>query len=148
METQDNEKQANIEANYAVSKAYGKIIREVKELLGLFPTEEFRTIVECSRTDGKYELYSPLIYISTYKSHGRRCISFAKRPSIAEVGRHLDSILVRSIYKHTACEVTDVNIEDRLEEFSYDYTEFVTNLRLNKDHNNNRKTIIPQKQGV
>jgi hypothetical protein len=121
MEPTNKQDQDVKNANTAVQKAYEAIIKEVKQMLVLFPTEELRTYVERVGTvNDSHSFYSPMIYIGVGEYFGKRMLSFAKNFKVKpHIGNTLDTAIVRCIYKHTGVSVSKINIEDRLEEYTY-----------------------------
>ena len=121
METIHKNDQDVKNANLAVEKAYEAIIKDVKQLLTVFPTEELRTYVEREGTDNtSRSFYSPMIYIGVGEYFGKHMLSFAKNFKVKpHIGITLDTAIIRCIYKHTSVAVTKINIEDRLEEYTY-----------------------------
>jgi hypothetical protein len=129
--------------NEAVEKAYLAIIRDIKQALALFPTEELRTYVERdSLTNDSHSFYCPMVYISVAEYFGKRLISYAKNMRVKpHIGNHLDTLLIRIIYKHTSLDATKVNIEDRLEEYGYNASKFEDSLKHSLTLDNYKKNI-------
>lgn len=148
METPSKQDQSIKNANQAVEKAYQAIIKQVKQILADCPTEELRTYVErTGKTSESYSFYSPMVYISVGEYFGKRMISFAKNFKVKpHIGNYMDTLIVRSIYKLTSVEATKTNIEDRLEEYTYNGTKFQDALKYTETLENYKKDIIHPKQ--
>jgi hypothetical protein len=150
METPSKQDQSVKNANQAVVKAYQAIIKEVKQILAACPTEELRTYVErTGKTSESYSLYSPMVYISVAEYYGKAMISYAKNFKVKpHIGNHLDTLIVRSIYKLTSVEATKTNIEDRLEEYTYHYSKYDDALKYTETLDNYKKDIVHPKQAA
>ena len=148
MDTLTKQDQSIKNANQAVEKAYQSIIKEVKQALAVFPTEELRTYVERKGTNNDSQsFYCPMAYISVAENFGKRMISFAKNfRAKPHIGVTLDSIIPRIIYKHTGIDVTKINIEDRLEEYTYQYVKYDDALKHATTLENYKKGIVQPKQ--
>lgn len=148
METPNKQDQSIKNANEAVEKAYQAIIKEVKQVLSIFPTEELRTYVERKGTNNdSFSFYCPMAYISVAENFGKRTISFAKNfKAKPHIGPVLDSVIPRIIYKHTGVNATKINIEDRLEEYTYQYSKFDDALKYTATLENYKKHIVHSKQ--
>jgi hypothetical protein len=101
-----------------------RLIRpSLKKLRNCLPysTEQLRTYIEREGTNNdSHSFYSPMVYIGVAEYFGKRMISFAKNFKVKpHIGNALDTAIVRCIYKHTSVEVTKLNVEDRLEEYTY-----------------------------
>lgn len=143
MSTQNKHDQSVSNANEAVEKAYHAIIKEVKQHLTLFPTEELRTFVERTGHLNAYSFYSPMVYISVADYYGKRMISYAKNFKVKpHIGNHLDTLISRTIYKLTSAEITKTNIEDRLEEYTYHSSKFQDSLKYSETIDNYKRDII------
>lgn len=141
METKDQ----NIRtANQAVEKAYQAIIKEVKQTLAKLPTEELRTFIERAGTnDSSRSFYCPLVYISVTEYFGKAIIAYAKNfKAKPHIGVHLDTIIIRSIYKITSVDVTKTFIEDRLEEYIYQPSKYEDAIRHSTTLTNYKKEIV------
>ncbi|RVU01275.1 hypothetical protein EOD41_04725 [Mucilaginibacter limnophilus] len=142
MQTTDKHKPSIEDANLAVSSAYEVIIAEVKALLPQFPSEQLRTYVE-RIDDSTSTFFSPMVLISVGNLIDERIISFAKNPEIKSyVGLYLDTAITRCIYKHTGIQATEINIEDRLEEYTYQYSKFEDALKHTTTLDNYKKDIV------
>ncbi len=137
-------------ANEAVEKAYHAIIKEVKQILAACPTEELRTYVErTGKTSDSHSFYSPLGYISMAEYYGKRMISFAKNFKVKpHIGNYLDTLITRSIYELTSVEATKVDIEDRIEEYTYHYSKYDDALKYTETLDNYKKDIVHPKQAA
>ncbi len=144
METPNKQDQSIKNANQAVEKAYQAIIKEVKQALSHFPTEELRTYVERKGTNNDSQsFYCPMAYISVAENFGKRVISFAKNfRAKPHIGVQLDTVIPRIIYKHTNADATKINIEDRLEEYTYQYSKFEDALKHTTTLDNYKKDIV------
>jgi len=136
---------AVIAKNEAVMAAYNAIIKEVKELIPQYPTEQLRTYVERTVGGCTNVFLSPIVAISTDDLFGERVISFAKNFEIkSHVGFQLDTALIRCIYKHTNAHPNQINIEDRLEEYIYEWSVYEKSLNACKVNNEFKKTILEE----
>ena len=107
----------------AVQKAYWQIISETIELLKTLPTPQLRTHIEVPEEGSVHNFISTCIRISL--SDDLELISYAKHFECRDyIGFHAYSELSRIIYRNTMRENSSVFIEDCLEEFCYDYTDF------------------------
>ncbi|WP_345954762.1 hypothetical protein [Mucilaginibacter sp. PAMB04168] len=150
METPSKQDQAIKTANEAVEKAYQAIIKQVKQILADCPTEELRTYVErTGKTNESHSFYSPMVYISVGEYFGKRMISYAKNFKVKpHIGNHLDTLIVRSIYRLTSVEATKTNIEDRLEEYTYHYSKYDDALKYTETLDNYKKDIVHPEQAA
>ncbi|MGY3215300.1 hypothetical protein [Mucilaginibacter sp. HD30] len=149
METQNKQDQQIKNGNQAVEKAYQAIIKEVKTVLASFPTEELRTYVERKGTNNDSQsFYCPMAYISVAENFGKRVISFAKNAKAKpHIGPILDTVIPRIIYKQTAVESSKINIEDRVEEYTYQYSKFDDALKYAASLENYKKhTVHPMQE--
>lgn len=105
--------------NEAVKKAFFAILSEIKQLIPLYSSEYLRTYLEVDYSStgysNNYGFYSPLIHLR-FEGHTGECsIYYAKNFNFKQqVGNFLDTVLTRTIFKHTAASLTEVNIEDSL----------------------------------
>ncbi len=105
--------------NEAVKKAFFAILSEIKQLIPLYSSEYLRTYLEVDYSStgysNNYGFYSPLIHLR-FEGHTGECsIYYAKNFNFKQqVGNYLDTVLTRSIFKHTSASTTEVNIEDTL----------------------------------
>ena len=84
-----------------------------------------------------------MAYISVAENFGKRVISFAKNPKAKpHIGPVLDTVIPRIIYKLTAVELSKINIEDRLEEYTYQYSKFDDALKYAASLENYKKYIV------
>lgn len=108
----------------AVEKAYYQIIKETVELLKTFHTRQLRTHMDIPSNIFMHKFVSTCINICL--SNDCTVISYAKHFDCRDyIGFHAYNELSRIIYRNTMKENTDVFIEDCLEEFLYDYQEFI-----------------------
>jgi hypothetical protein len=108
----------------AVEKAFYQIIKETVELLKTFPTSQLRTHIGVPSEVCSQKFVSTCINISL--SNDCSLISYAKNFDCRDyIGFHAYNELSRIIYRNTMKENTEVFIEDCLEEYLYDYQEFI-----------------------
>jgi hypothetical protein len=115
--------------NEAVKKAYFFILSEIKELLKLFPREYHRTFTEVDYSalgfSNQHAIYSPLLHLRFQENIGECTIYFAKNNNVkSQIGRYLDTLLSRCIYKNTSVAVTEINIEDALDVNNYKFDDY------------------------
>jgi len=144
METKSNTPDQIKIANEAVSKAYHAIIKEVKKTLSQLPTDELRSYIEREGTnESSRSFYCPIVYISMAEYFGKTMIAFAKNfKAKPHIGVYMDTAIIRAIYKCTSVEVTKVNIEDRLEEYSYQPSKYEDAMRHSTTLENYKKGMV------
>jgi hypothetical protein len=145
METKSNTQDQTIKAaNEAVEKAFQAIIKEVKQTLAQLPTPQLRTYVERKgANDTSQSFYCPLAYVSVTEYFGKTIIAYAKNfKAKPHVGMHIDTMIVRAIYKLTSVEVTKTFIEDRVEEYVYQSIKFEDALKHAGTLENYKKDIV------
>lgn len=145
METKSNTQDQTIKtANQATEKAYHAIIKEVKKTLAQLPTEELRTVIEREgKTENSRSFYCPIVYISMAEYFGKTMIAFAKNfKAKPHIGVAMDTALIRIIYKHTSLEVAKVQIEDRLEEYTYQPVKYEDALKHSLTLDNYKRDIV------
>ena len=142
METNKQDKNIK-ETNEAVEKAYLTIIKEVKQALALFPTEELRTYVEREGNGGSHSFYCHMIYISKAEYFGKHIIAFAKNFRVKpHIGAYMDTLIPRIIYKQTSVAITKTDIETRIEEYPYKFSKMEDALKFSGSLANYKKEIV------
>jgi hypothetical protein len=134
--------------NEAITTAYQNILNEVKQVLPQYPTEYLRTFVEVDYNSlgikCKHGFFSPLIHLQLEDNEGSLIIAFSRNLAIkSQVGNHLDGLLSRIVYKHTAEANTAIFIEDSLSADAYKVDDFrqATNL-ISKGFKDGKKVTV------
>lgn len=115
--------------NEAIQRAYFALLSEVKSLIKFYPTDYLRTFFEIDYSsialDCKHGFYSPMLHLRLEEHQEQLTICFAKNFTVKQqVGNYLDSLLTRSVYKHTAESNTEMNIEDALNVCVYNVDDY------------------------
>lgn len=146
-------KEVALEAkNQAVTASYFAIITDVKDFIKRYPTDYLRTLIEIDYNSiglsTKHGFYSPLIHLQLEEHEGQNFISFARNFNFKQqIGNHLDSLLTRCVYKHTAEAYTSIFIEDALNVTLYNVDDFrQAMLLLDKGFKDCKKITIEQLQ--
>ena len=123
--------------NEAVKTAYFNILADIKSALPQYPTEYLRTFVEVDYSSlglrSQHGFFNALIHIQLEEVEGQLTIIFSRNLALKQqVSNHLDGLLSRIVYKHTAEANTEIFIEDMVscEPFKVDDFRNANNLVL------------------
>lgn len=109
-----------------IQKAYERIIDQVIKVLRSLENQRVKTHVRIEDTDDfAHQFLSTIMHLKL--SSDMQTISFAVDLELKSyLGSTAYTNLIRSVYRATMSEFTDLNIEDCLQEYQYWYSEYET----------------------